>query len=75
MQPLSDSHQPHALAEELNKALERPQPHWIRLIVSNLKAYVKLRAAEVGEVPRRADFKGKGGALSAVRAQCNYLGV
>ena len=92
MQPLSDSHQPHASAEEriaeqareiqqlreqlarasvkegptlpplsvpeLNKALERPQPQWMRLIVSNLKAYVRLTAAEVGEVPRPAEFKG-----------------
>ena len=43
---------------ELNKALERPQPQWMRLIVSNLKAYVRLRAGEVGEVPRPAEFKG-----------------
>ena len=26
--------------------------------MSNLKAYVRLRAAEVGEVPRPAEFKG-----------------
>ena len=43
---------------ELNKALERPQPQWMRLIVSNLKAYVRLRAREVGEVPRPVEFKG-----------------
>ena len=36
---------------ELNKALER-------LIVSNLKAYVRLRAREVNEVPRPVEFKG-----------------
>ena len=43
---------------ELNKALERPQPQWMRLIVSNLKAYVRLRAGEVAEVPRPMEFKG-----------------
>ena len=91
MQPPSDSHQPHASAEEriaeqareiqqlarasvkegptlpplpplcvpeLNKAIKRPQPQWMRLIVSNLKAHVRLRAGEVGEVPRPAEFKG-----------------
>ena len=42
---------------ELNKALERPHPQWMRLIVSNLKAYAKLRAGEVGEVPRPAELK------------------
>ena len=94
MQPSSDSHQPHASAEErlakqareiqqlreqlawasvkegptlpalsvleLNKALERPQlTQWMRLILSNPKAYVRLRAGEVGEVPRPVEFKGQ----------------
>ena len=94
MQPPSDSHQPHASAEErriaeqageiqqlrkqlargsfkegptlpplsvpeLNKALEQPHPQWMRLIVSNLRAYVRLMAGEVGEVPLGpAEFKG-----------------
>ena len=43
---------------ELNKALERPQPQWRRLMLSNLKAYVRLRAEEVGGVPRPAESKG-----------------
>ena len=44
---------------ELNKALERPQlTQWMRLILSNLKAFVGLRAGEVGEVPRPVEFKG-----------------
>ena len=45
---------------ELNKALERPQlTQWMRLIVSNLKAYVGLRAGDVGEVPQPVEFKGQ----------------
>ena len=31
----------------------------MRLILSNLKAYVRPRAGEVGEVPRVAEFKGQ----------------
>ena len=43
-----------------NKALERPQlTHGMRLILSNPKAYVRLRAGEVGEVPRPVKFKGQ----------------
>ena len=39
---------------ELNKALERPQlTQWMRLIVSNLKAYVRLRAREVSKARGR----------------------
>ena len=30
----------------------------MRLIFSNMKAYVKLRDGEVGEVPRPVEFKG-----------------
>ena len=45
---------------ELNKALERPQlTQWMRLILSNLKANVRLRAGEVGEVPRPVGCKGQ----------------
>ena len=93
MQPPSDSHEPHASAEErlaeqarelqqlreqvakasvnegpslpplsvpeLNKALERPElTHWTSLL-SNLKASVRVRAGEVGEVPRPVKFKGQ----------------
>ena len=52
---------PHGLSvRELNKALDRRQlTQWMRLIVSNLKAYVRLRAGEVGEVPRPVKFKGQ----------------
>ena len=66
MQPPSDSRAsvkegltlPPPSVLELNKALEQPQPQWMRLIVSNLKAYARLRAGEVGEVPRPTEFKG-----------------
>ena len=45
---------------ELNKDLERPRPtQWMRLMLSNLKAYTRLRAGEVGEVPRPVEFKGQ----------------
>ena len=45
---------------ELNKALERPQlTQSMRLILSNLKAYVRLQAGEVGKVPRPVEFKGQ----------------
>ena len=45
---------------ELNKALERPQPtQWMQLILSNQKAYVRLRAGEVGEVRQPVEFKGQ----------------
>ena len=44
---------PPLFVPEPNKALEHPQvTQWMRLILSNLKAYVRLRAGEVGEVPR-----------------------
>ena len=37
---------------ELNKALERPLPtQWMQLILSNLKAYVRLRAGRVWMSP------------------------
>ena len=49
---------PPSSVPELKKALERPQLQWMRLIVSNLKANVRLRAGEVREVPRRPEFKG-----------------
>ena len=39
---------------ELNKALDR---QWTKLIVSSLKAYVRQRAGEVGEVPQPVEFK------------------
>ena len=45
---------------ELNKALEQPQlTQWMRLILSNLKAYVRLMARGFGEVPRPVQFKGQ----------------
>ena len=45
---------------EPNKALERPQlTQWMRLILSNLKTYVGMRAGEVGEVPPPVEFKGQ----------------
>ena len=45
---------------KVNKALERPQlTQWMRLILSNLKAYIRLRAREVGEVPQLVEFKGQ----------------
>ena len=45
---------------ELSKALERPQlTQWMGLILFDLKAYVTLRAGEVGEVPRPVEFKGQ----------------
>ena len=44
---------------ELNKALKRPRlTQWMRLILSHLKAYVRLRAREVGEFPQPVEFKG-----------------
>ena len=44
---------------ELNKALERPQvTQWMRIILCNLKADVRLRAGEVDGVPRTVEFKG-----------------
>ena len=51
---------PSLSVPELNKALERPQlTQWMRLILCNVKAYVRLRAGEVGEVPRPVEFKGQ----------------
>ena len=45
---------------ELNKAFERPElTQWMRLVQSNLKAYARLWAGEVGEVPRPVEFKGQ----------------
>ena len=45
---------------ELNKALERPQlTQRMRLILSNLKAYVRMRAGEVGRVRLPVEFKGR----------------
>ena len=38
---------------EINRALEKPQlAPWMRLMLSNIKAYVRPRAGEVGEIPR-----------------------
>ena len=34
-------------------------PKWMRPIVCNIKAYLKLRAAEVSEVSRLVEFKGE----------------
>ena len=45
---------------EINRALEKPQlAHWMRLMLSNIKAYVRLRAGEVGEIPRPSEFGGQ----------------
>ena len=45
---------------EINRALEKPQlAQWMRLTLSNIKAYVRLRAGEVGEIPRPSEFGGQ----------------
>ena len=45
---------------EINRALEKPQlAQWMRLMLSNVKAYVRLRAGEVGEIPRPSEFGGQ----------------
>ena len=45
---------------DLNRALEKPQlAQWMRLMLSNIKAYVRLRAGEVGEIPRPSEFGGQ----------------
>ena len=45
---------------EVNRALEKPQlAQWMRLMLSNIKAYVRLRAGEVGEIPRPSEFGGQ----------------
>ena len=45
---------------EINRALEKPQlAQWMRLMLSNIKAYVRLRAGEVGEIPRPSEFGGQ----------------
>ena len=45
---------------EINRALEKPQlAQWMRLMLSNIKAYVQLRAGEVGEIPRPSEFGGQ----------------
>ena len=50
---------PPVSVRKLNKALERVQlTRWMRLILSNLKAYIMLMAEEAGEVPRPVEFKG-----------------
>ena len=42
---------------EIIRALEKPQlAQWMRLMLSNVKAYVQLRAGEVGEIPRPSEF-------------------
>ena len=44
---------------EITRALEKPQlAQWMRLMLSNIKAYVRQRAGEVGEVPRPSEFGG-----------------
>ena len=51
---------PPLCVPEINRALEKPQlAQWIRLMLLNLKAYVRLRAGEVGEIPRQSDFGGQ----------------
>ena len=45
---------------ELNKALERPQPtQWMKLILSNLKVYIRVRDGDIGEVPQPVELKGQ----------------
>ena len=45
---------------EINRALEKPQlAQWMRLMLSNIKAYVRLRDGEVGEIPRPSEFGGQ----------------
>ena len=45
---------------EVNRALEKPQlAQWMRLMLSNIKAYVRLRAGDVGEIPRPSEFGGQ----------------
>ena len=45
---------------EINRALEKPQlAQWMRPMLSNIKAYVRLRAGEVGEIPRPSEFGGQ----------------
>ena len=60
----SDSNSPEWLpplsVPEINRALEKPQlAQWMRLMLSNIKAYVRLRAGEVGEIPRPSEFGGQ----------------
>ena len=44
---------------EINRALEKPQlAQWMRLMLSNIKVYVRLRAGEVGVIPRPSEFGG-----------------
>ena len=43
---------------ETNKALERAQlTQWMRLNLSTFKAYVRVCAGEVGQIPRPVEFK------------------
>ena len=45
---------------EVNRALDKPQlAQWMRLMLSNIKPYVRLRAGEVGEIPRPSEFGGQ----------------
>ena len=45
---------------EINRALEKPQlAQWMRPMLSNIKAYVRLRAGEVREIPRPSEFGGQ----------------
>ena len=45
---------------EINRALEKPQlAQCMRLMLSNIKAYVRLRAGEVGEIPCPSEFGGQ----------------
>ena len=45
---------------EINKAPERCQlTQWMRLMLSIFKAYFRVRAGEVGEIPHPVKFKGQ----------------
>ena len=51
---------PPLFVSELNKALQRPHlTQWMRVILSNLKAYVRRGARALGEIPRRVEFNGQ----------------
>ena len=51
---------PPVSVPELTKDRKRPRlTQCMRLILSRLKAYARLRAGEVGKVPRPVEFKGQ----------------
>ena len=53
---------------EINRALKEPQlAQWMRLVLPNIKAYVPLRASEVGEIPRPSKFGGQSTAPRSIR--------